>query len=94
MEQKDWLHIILSAIGGAITSMIAMFAWFGKKLKSYDERIAELESSHRVQVEQHKSNKENMERITDELVNLDNKQDRQTDTIMHALGKIAAQGKP
>ena len=85
---RDWLSIILSAITGAFTAVVGMFAWFGRTLKSYDHRLAKLELAHSAQVEQHQSNLRNMERIEDELVNLDSKQDRQTETILKAFAKM------
>lgn len=87
-QARDWLTIIISAISGALTAMVGMVAWFGRTLASYDDRIATLELAHSAQVEQHLANLRNMERIEDELVNLDSKQDRQTETILKALGKI------
>lgn len=84
---RDWMSIILSAITGAFTAVVAMVAWFGRTLASYDQRIANLELAHSAQVEQHRANLRNMERIEDELVNLDSKQDKHTATILEALGK-------
>ena len=89
MDQKDWLTITLSAIGGAFSGVVGMFAWFGRTIGAYGERLTRLEHAHSAQVEQHQSNIRNMERIEDELVNLDSKQDRHTAIILEALGKRA-----
>ena len=87
MDHKDWLAVIISGVTSVFVTVVGMFTWFNKELNSYDDRITELEASHRVQMEQHSSNKQNMERMTEELINLDDKQDRQTETILKALGK-------
>lgn len=87
MEQKDWLTVTLSAIGGAFSAVVGMFAWFGKTIGAYEVRLTKLEHAHSAQVEQHQANLKNMERIEDELVNLDHKQDKHTAIILEALGK-------
>jgi len=85
----DWGDGFGGFVTGILSSMLALFGWFGKKIREVHKRVDVVESSIGAfavhvgrQQEQHEANQYRLNRIDDNLESIADKVDRQTELLM------------